>query len=347
MHRPRCPPTGVASIAGNDDNDWTETRETRENQAVQSVSPPCSSMVGVLIGLLLVVVLTPAFLNSLTQPVMPSHQLCEASSVAGDSTVHLMRTKIGKPGGFGSCAVVGSAGFLRLQRLGEEIDAHEFIVRANLAPVGGFEHIVGRRTSMRVLNSEAIGTILYEKQCSNDTRVRETMCPPYPIYLNTADRALVKAYRRLCPDVVVFDEHDINAWDPALHAQWQGLGVNLMSGSYAIAISLKMCPNGTTVYGVSHEGTFLLNNNNESTYHYFDSQKQSAKDSLPKSAAALSTFAQTQGSCLLLHSPTKVEAVSALPSSSLVRDTLVDDVAHDKEREFYMSHRRGCSRVSA
>jgi hypothetical protein len=59
------------------------------------------------------------------------NSLCSLS----DSTTDAVRNLVGAPEGFATRAVVGSAGFLRRQRLGAEIDSHDFVIRANLAPV--------------------------------------------------------------------------------------------------------------------------------------------------------------------------------------------------------------------
>ena len=301
--------------------------------------------IGVFFCIFLGLVLSTEFIVVSSQPVMPTEPLCLAGAVTSDKTAQRMRAVIGAPNGFASCAVVGSAGFLRLERLGTEIEQHEFVIRANLAPVGGFEEIVGTKTSIRVLNSEALATILYEKQCGNQSRIRQSICSAYPLYLNTGDRTLVNRYRKLCPDTIVFDNTDLDAWDSALHAQWQGIGVNLMSGAYAIAIALKLCPNGTDVYGVSHNGTFELNRNESSTYHYHDDRIQSAYDSLPKSASMLSRLAGTQGTCLKLHTPKAFYSQYKLPGSKNLIDLLVDDVKHDQKRNAYMKNNQlqdGC-----
>ena len=280
-----------------------------------------------------------------TSPVMPDSALCTREYVEADSDAQRFRAILSAPNGFSSCAVVGSAGFLRLQRLGDEIDEHEFVIRANLAPVSGFEPIVGSKTSLRIVNSEALGSILHEKSCSNSSSIRSSMCSSYPVYLNTGDWWMVSKYRKMCPNTVVFDNTDLDAWDPSLHAQWQGIGTNLMSGAYAIAVALKLCPNGTTVYGVSHEGTFDLNNNESATYHYYDERQQSAYDSLPKSASALTRFSETQNECLQLHSPSTLHSKFVLPrrnATSKLTDALVDDVLHDRGRGYYLSHKHLC-----
>ena len=55
---------------------------------------------------------------------------------------------------FGSCAVVASASSLKKYRYGKEIDSHDAVFRFNEAPTAGFEHLVGRRTTVRVINSQ-------------------------------------------------------------------------------------------------------------------------------------------------------------------------------------------------
>ena len=55
---------------------------------------------------------------------------------------------------FGSCAVVASASSLKKYRYGKEIDSHDAVFRFNNAPTAGYEHLVGRRTTVRVINSQ-------------------------------------------------------------------------------------------------------------------------------------------------------------------------------------------------
>ena len=297
---------------------------------------------GFLLSFTFILLLVDIFFYT-TSPVMPTSTLCTSSFVSNDKSAETFRSLLNAPNGFTSCAVIGSAGFMRLQRLGKEIDAHQFVIRANLAPVGGFEEIVGKKTSMRVINSEAIGAILKEKLCSDRKEIRGSICADYPVYLNTGDLWFVNKYKNLCPNTTVFDNSDLNSWDPALHAQWQGLGTNLMSGAYALAIALKLCPNGTAVYGVSHSETFQLNNNESATYHYYDERRQSVYDSLPSSAIALTKLAKTQAGCMTLHKPTTLFPKYELRNvSSIVTDKLVDDVRHNLARETYLSHNLKC-----
>jgi len=56
------------------------------------------------------------------------------------------------PFGDSECAVVGSSDLLSMFPMGDEIDRHKVVVRINHAPTIGFEHIVGSRTTVRILN---------------------------------------------------------------------------------------------------------------------------------------------------------------------------------------------------
>ena len=96
-----------------------------------------------------------------------------------DESQRRIRRFLGAPDGFASCAIVGSAGMLREERLGAEIDEHEFVIRENLSPVGGFEPIVGAKTSLRVLNTNAVQNLLKRMNHlrGND---RNITCP-YPV----------------------------------------------------------------------------------------------------------------------------------------------------------------------
>jgi len=299
-------------------------------------------LLGSFFGALLLCLLFLDLAYYATQPIVPTTPLCGRID---DKTAHFRRKLRVSPHGNLTCAVVGSAGFLRVQRLGREIDAHDFVIRANLAPVVGFEEIVGAKTSLRVLNSEAAGAILLEKSCSLDANKRESLCPDYPIYLNTADSWLVYKFKALCPKNVIFDSSDLDAFDPAMRAQWQGLGTNLMSGSWALGIAMKICKT-TTLYGVTHENTFGRFAN--SSYHYFDSRRMSTLDSLPTSARSLSTLAAAQTSCLSLHSPSnKSSSTFELPPNSSLQgrvvDRLVDDVVHNLPRKMYIGWIKTCS----
>uniref|UniRef100_A0A7S0NWS0 Uncharacterized protein n=1 Tax=Calcidiscus leptoporus TaxID=127549 RepID=A0A7S0NWS0_9EUKA len=57
---------------------------------------------------------------------------------------------------YGACAVVGSGGTLRNAHHGREIDAHDAVIRFNLAPTGGeWLEAVGSRSTFRLFNGQS------------------------------------------------------------------------------------------------------------------------------------------------------------------------------------------------
>ena len=206
-----------------------------------------------------------------------------------------LRQKLGAPEGFASCALVGSSGTLTRERLGERIDSAELVMRFNLATLQGFEPIVGKRTSLRELNSESVGFILTEHRkdihAGGETLRRfrnASWCPSYPVFLNTHYLLNANAFRAVCSGVTtiiddtVFDEHN---------AVLESLGpkdFNLMSGQLGLALATMLCPKGVDVYGFTHDGD---RPNPDTPYHYFDPDAtMNPVDSLSTSAHLLSVF---------------------------------------------------------
>lgn len=274
-----------------------------------------------------------------SQPMMPWYEVCKHP----DSTTRAVRNAVNATDGFKSCALVGGAGFLRNQRVGAEIDSHEFVMRVNLSPVSGYEEIAGKKTSMRVMNKETIGTYFRERACKPSFDARKH-CPNYPIFLNSGKQSHNKMFRKKCPNTTVIDRHilgDYNAWDPVLHALWPGIGLALMSGQWGLAISSRLCPNGVTLYGFSHEGTIGLSFN--ATYHYYDDHKMDTVHDLSRTAVLMSNLAANQGECMTLHSADVPLALSPSPGKNLpLVDVITDNIVHDRSPEVYYDLPKEC-----
>lgn len=58
-----------------------------------------------------------------------------------------------------TCAVVGNSGVLLQSERGDEIDAHDAVIRINLAPTAKFERHVGSRTTYDLVNKENAGKL--------------------------------------------------------------------------------------------------------------------------------------------------------------------------------------------
>jgi len=57
---------------------------------------------------------------------------------------------------FNTCAIVTSAGSLKHSRLGAFIDSHDIVLRFNDAPTQGHSKDVGKKTSIRIINSQVV-----------------------------------------------------------------------------------------------------------------------------------------------------------------------------------------------
>ncbi|KAJ8020983.1 Alpha-2,8-sialyltransferase 8B [Holothuria leucospilota] len=55
-----------------------------------------------------------------------------------------------------SCAIIGNSGILLNSRCGREIDAHDVVLRANMAKVKGYADDVGNKTSVMMINGESL-----------------------------------------------------------------------------------------------------------------------------------------------------------------------------------------------
>ena len=79
-----------------------------------------------------------------------------------------------------ACAVVGSGGSLMASRHGRAIDAHDVVMRFNLAPAGGeWHHDVGNRTTIRILTDKVVAPFLR----SNNRRVGRSVEPESTLLL--------------------------------------------------------------------------------------------------------------------------------------------------------------------
>lgn len=245
-----------------------------------------------------------------------------------DNRRHIRRI-FDAPDGFASCAIVGAAGHLRTERLGEVIDNHTFVIRENRSPVGGFEPIVGSKTSLRIMGRASLTDVVKKAKMKGPSAPH---CE-YPVYMNMGMKdpklhRLFDQFRNVCN--VTLDRKDLDDKDPAVREQWNGYmrlrretGFNMMSGQWALAIAMRLCPNGTDVYGITHLRS--PRPTSTSKYHYFDdSQPDLAADNFSASIRMISSFADSTEGCLRLHVSTEPEPEYAIPLVRYKVDGLVD-----------------------
>ena len=138
-----------------------------------------------------------------------------------------------RPHGLSSCAIVGSSGLLLQQRLGGVIDAYDFVMRTNLAPVSGFEEIVGTKTTLRVMNTEALETFLTERACPTLKHggKSSSFCPSYAIHINSAKEGAVRWSLSGACRLRVTGKREVSASDRVVSHFSRRTGGNVMTGT--------------------------------------------------------------------------------------------------------------------
>lgn len=150
-----------------------------------------------------------------------------------------------------TCAVVGNAGSLRNAKFGEEIDAHDIVLRFNNGRSKHFEKQVGTKSHLRMYN----GPYVEGKQGGEVTiaQLRDSS-------LNHWIRQYEK-HRETFPESYIMDPEIIcRAWDLVNRE-----GEKPSSGMVGITFAMRLC-SSVDIYGFSAESYF----NETERPHYYD-----------------------------------------------------------------------------
>eukprot|EP00240_Pyramimonas_obovata_P004822 CAMPEP_0118940240 /NCGR_PEP_ID=MMETSP1169-20130426/30918_1 /TAXON_ID=36882 /ORGANISM="Pyramimonas obovata, Strain CCMP722" /LENGTH=416 /DNA_ID=CAMNT_0006884677 /DNA_START=84 /DNA_END=1334 /DNA_ORIENTATION=- len=155
------------------------------------------------------------------------------------------------------CAVVGNSGSLLASRYGAAIDSHDVVVRMNIAPVSGKELYVGKKTSVRMINSKWVR--LYSQGSS-----MVGVGPKTTLLVRVVDQSrwfsLLHRYmsrRRPDVNVILLNTHNVRAATRLLEAyrlcyQYNGRkfdGGTIPSSGFVLALSLTQLCDQVNVYG--------------------------------------------------------------------------------------------------
>ncbi|XP_078594403.1 alpha-2,8-sialyltransferase 8B-like [Branchiostoma floridae x Branchiostoma japonicum] len=187
-----------------------------------------------------------------------------------------------------ACAIVGSSGALLGSSCGEEIDAHDFVIRPNLSPTLFYEKDVGSKNNMTTVNDRVLKEIS-QALTSTETAVKKAMVIrltdhpgmvlSYPLDVLRAPskkvplaelKTVAKAVRDNNLPVVVTFAHQSVMKSKRLYASqiWGGKTWSLPStGINTFALASTFCDR-ISLYGFS---PIRWDNNTKSAvpYHYY------------------------------------------------------------------------------
>jgi hypothetical protein len=175
-----------------------------------------------------------------------------------------------RKGTWGSCAIVGNSGLLRLSTFGRAIDSHDTVVRVNQAPMRGYSRRVGLKVTHRVLNR-----LWTRNYYTGASKTRNKATEQHPLEDNLTlliTRASVKEYGLLSqqlaetrPDILAvrISSRSCSMAQPVLEEYRERLckagfgpykGLNVPSSGWVAANMMAQLCAKVTVYGFGVEG---------------------------------------------------------------------------------------------
>eukprot|EP00241_Pyramimonas_parkeae_P002463 CAMPEP_0114234268 /NCGR_PEP_ID=MMETSP0058-20121206/5622_1 /TAXON_ID=36894 /ORGANISM="Pyramimonas parkeae, CCMP726" /LENGTH=453 /DNA_ID=CAMNT_0001345943 /DNA_START=415 /DNA_END=1776 /DNA_ORIENTATION=- len=176
---------------------------------------------------------------------------------------------------FKTCAVVGNSGVVLLRENGEDIDAHDAVLRINMAPIRGFEHYVGKKTTFNIVNSHNVRELLQGLRHWTSTPESESRLVMFETASHFARyhlcQPLLKKFPQANPILLnpIFSNRAHRVWVQLkyLLEQQENNQYNRkpMSGFFAVFFALNVCDK-VDLYGFDA----YTSKKRSYRYHYFD-----------------------------------------------------------------------------
>ncbi|XP_071953882.1 uncharacterized protein [Antedon mediterranea] len=182
------------------------------------------------------------------------------------------------------CALVTSSGRLVNRSAGEKIDSSKCVIRMNDAPTRGFEEDVGQRTTVRVIghvNMEKMNETERVDEIFVDTRTRTKKAVIPWLYNDTINKTsdkyydLVRNFSLRYPDIEFFVispkmiEDVENIFTEEVGFTRKEAKTWFTTGWMSMLFAIDVCDR-IDVYGMLSHRYCVDNNDNLTTYHYYE-----------------------------------------------------------------------------
>jgi len=165
-----------------------------------------------------------------------------------------------------SCAVVSNSGALSGHEYGAEIDAADAVFRFNDAPTKDFEKVVGKKETIRIVNSNVVERALHDPDYSYDGGAEQiSHAVPSGPCSKFAKKFPRKPLHRVKDEILdKFTKWLLETWDP----RWKDKGTHgsrdtLTTGAVGMLIALSLCDE-VKAYGMAASKDM-----SSAPYHYY------------------------------------------------------------------------------
>lgn len=206
----------------------------------------------------------PWWVDGSSLSITSSDMLCALRDAVNQSTSGVL--SVSSPAGrplphMHTCAVVSSSGVLGLHEHGDAIDSADMVLRFNTAPIVGFEHQVGAKDMMRLVNEKILDEWNHGENVDylNDNTTYATTCTVCNVgSANTVSPAEFEQRQvtmlQMYPNIELFAS-DLQL-EPSLEGffdEWYGIqesSAGVTTGGVGMVLALSMCDE-VVAYGMA------------------------------------------------------------------------------------------------
>lgn len=176
------------------------------------------------------------------------------SDALGQKYVNLWRTEDTFNQTYKTCALVHSSGILSFSNLQDEIDNHEAVFRLDADPTQGYEHDVGKKTSVRIVSHHSIPELISKKDSVLKPNDQLVFHGPEHVYRLGSAPKVMKQLLASHPNIQMFrmtnafEVQANNIFKHHTNITRRRLEMEFSGSFHAVLMMLDVCEN-TKLYG--------------------------------------------------------------------------------------------------